>query len=844
MQPEPGVPQSRALDRARRISNTRYDLRLRLPDSLDTPVTGESVITFELNDASTPLVVDFAPAGDAGLAHIRVNGRDARADTAHPAAVHHPGAPHIVLEPAVLERGTNTVAIAFTAGDAPLNRRDNLLYSIFVPARAHEVLPCFDQPDIKARWTLTLDAPARWQVVSNAAAEHVEPATDASGAPRLVTRFAETRPLPTYLFAFAAGAFHVEEATRGGRLMRVFHSDADADRLAANLAPILDAHAGALDWLEHYTDIAYPFDTFDIVLVPAFQFSGMEHPGAIFYNAATLLLAPSATRQQALARAHVIAHETAHLWFGDLVTMRWFDDVWMKEVCANFMAAKIVNPQFADLDHDLRFLQTHYPGAYDVDRTAGTHPIRQSLANLAEAGSLYGAIIYLKSPIVFRQLELRMGEEALRDALRTFLRTYAFGNASWPDLIDILASSSGPEIREWSRAWIDEPGRPTLHVDLVMDGPLVSQATVHADADARGQRLELAVGRGATVERVSVWCAGAVELAPLPGRVAPDYVLANGRGLGYGRFVLDDRSLAYLLAHLPALPDALTRASAWLTLWDAMLEGDAAPDVLLTTALKALDAEDSELNLQRLLSCLERLFWIFTASRDEADTCEALEAQLFAMLARHDRTSVKAAVFGTLRSVATRPGTTAWLEAVLMGNRVIPGLPLGDADRAAIALDLAVRTTRSDDRLAQVARTLTDDERRGFLAFAAPAVSPDAVVRRHFVEGLSDPARRRREPWVVEALRWLHHPLHEQRSLHYLRPGLDLLDDVARTGDIFLPKRWLDAMFSGHRSVAAARVVEAFLANPPAGFPEARRRMVLASADPLFRAAALMTSEF
>src|SRR4029079_1381291 len=139
----------------------------------------------------------------------------------------------------------------------------------------------------------------------------------------------------------------------------------------------------------------------------------MEHPGSFFYNAWTLLLDESATENQMLNRASTIAHETSHMWFGDLVTMQWFNDVWMKEVFANFMAAKIVNPAFPKLNHDLRFLTEHYPAAYSVDRTEGTHPIRQELANLNEAGSLYGAIIYDKAPIVMRQLERLVGGTTL-----------------------------------------------------------------------------------------------------------------------------------------------------------------------------------------------------------------------------------------------------------------------------------------------------------------------------------------------------------------------------------------------------------------------------------------------
>src|SRR5262249_36631364 len=132
----------------------------------------------------------------------------------------------------------------------------------------------------------------------------------------------------------------------------------------------------------------------------------------------------SATENQVFGRASVIAHETAHMWFGDLVTMPWFDDVWMKEVFANFLAAKIVNPEFPNVDHDLRFFLAHYPAAYAVDRTAGRHPIRQELENLDDAGSLYGAIIYQKAPIVMRQLELILGSDALRDGLRAYLQKF------------------------------------------------------------------------------------------------------------------------------------------------------------------------------------------------------------------------------------------------------------------------------------------------------------------------------------------------------------------------------------------------------------------------------------
>src|SRR4029077_7540345 len=165
--------------------------------------------------------------------------------------------------------------------------------------------------------------------------------------------FAETEPLPTYLVAFAAGKFQTETAQRGGRTFTMYHRETDAAKVARNRDALFDLHAKSLAWLEDYTAIPYPFDKLDFILIPSFQFGGMEHAGAMLYNAAGLMLDESATQNQLLNRASTISHETSHMWFGDLVTMQWFNDVWMKEVFANFMAAKIVNPSFPTVNHEL-----------------------------------------------------------------------------------------------------------------------------------------------------------------------------------------------------------------------------------------------------------------------------------------------------------------------------------------------------------------------------------------------------------------------------------------------------------------------------------------------------------
>ena len=302
-------------------------------------------------------------------------------------------------------------------------------------------------------------------------------------------KFAQTEPLPTYLVAFIAGDFKIETAERNGRTFRMFHRETDAAKVARNRDAIFDLHARALEFLERYTAIPYPFGKFDFVAIPAFQFGGMEHAGKILYNASGLMLDESATQNQLLGRASVIAHETAHMWFGDLVTMRWFNDVWMKEVFANFMAAKIVNPSFPTVNHDLRFLLSNYPSAYEVDRTPGANPIRQQLDNLNEAGSMYGAIIYQKAPVVMRHLEALLGADNFRDGLRDYLKAHAFANATWSDLITVLDARTPVDLQEWSRAWVDQPGRPTIETELDDQATARSARLAFRQSDPLGRKL-------------------------------------------------------------------------------------------------------------------------------------------------------------------------------------------------------------------------------------------------------------------------------------------------------------------------------------------------------------------
>ena len=827
----PGVALDLAERRASTIFNVLYDVRLAIPEERDQPIDGSVTTSFTLTEVG-PLVFDFAQPAE-NVHAVRVAGAPGDFEARDE---------HVIVSAEALSPGHNVVDIEFTAGDGSLNRQDDFLYTLFVPDRARVAFPLFDQPNLKARFRLRLELPAAWRAVSNGSLAAREERGE-----RAVLTFTETHAISSYLFAFATGKFQVEEAERDGRRMAMYHRETDRERLERNAAAIFDLHASALAWLEEYTGIPFPFEKFDFVLVPAFQYGGMEHPGAIFYRAEALLLDESATQHAQLGRASLIAHETAHQWFGDLVTMTWFSDVWMKETFANFMAAKIVNPTFPEVDHDLRFLLAHHPAAYGVDRTAGANPIRQPLDNLNEAGTLYGAIIYQKAPIVFAHLERLIGEEALRDGLREYLEAHAYANASWADLIAILDARTPEDLAAWSRTWVEESGRPRVEVVLETDDETISRLAVRQSDPAEAgrlwnQRLDLRLGYDggeSNILAVHLRDAEAVvtEAAGLP---APDYVLANGAGLGYGLMALDEGTRDFLLAELSGIDDALTRAIGWLSLWESLLEGEVGPEALIELAQRALPAETDEQNVSRILGYLTSTYWRYLIPERRAALAPDLEDLLWRETGEAGSRSLAAAWFGAYRNVALSAEATARLERLWREEEQVPGVPLAERDFTALAQGLAVRGVADSPEILAAQRDRIDNpDRRAAFEFAMPALSADRAARDVFFESLRDPANRAREPWVLTALGLLHHPLRARESEAYIRSSLDLLEEIQRTGDIFFPLSWLRTTLDGHQTASAAAVVEQYLADRPDLAPRLRAK-VLQATDGLLRAARIV----
>ena len=829
-QVEAGVSKTLAEYRKKAISGLTYHISLDIPVGKAQPIQGAEEISFTLKENTLPLLIDFKENTDR-LRSITVNGT--------PVPVTHTQE-HILIEPAFLKTGQNRIDIDFVAGNLSLNRNDEYLYTLLVPDRARTVFPCFDQPDLKATYQLSLSVPAQWIALSNA------PVRDSvATAAKKTYHFGSSDVLSTYLFSFAAGKFDEVRQESGGRRMHFYHRETDAEKIAQSMGPIFTIHREAIAFMEAYTGIPYPFQKFDFIAIPDFQYGGMEHAGAIDYKASSLFLDKGATTTQQLGRSSLIAHETAHMWFGDLVTMRWFDDVWMKEVFANFMADKITQVALPEVNYDLKFLIDHFPAAYGVDRTEGANPIRQHLENLQDAGTLYGNIIYHKAPIVMRQLERLMGKEAFREGLREYLKTYANENASWPDLIAILDARTALDLQAWNKVWVTETGRPQFSYRLETDathitGLYLTQKGEDGTNRVWPQLFEIALVYPDHTEEVTVHMnGGTVALLAVVGKPKPSCIVFNSSGQGYGLFPVDEQ----MSLHLYALPNPVTRAAAYINLYENMLSGRyVTPQQLLELYRKGLAGEKEELTLRLLAGQLSEVYWQYILPDQRNELAAGLEKDLWQAMEGQANANAKKVLFQTYQSIALGREALDRLYAVWKRERAPAGVTLTEDDYTALATSLAIKDyPNPEEILNEQLQRIKNPDRKQRLHFLMPALSPNVERRDAFFASLSDAQNREKEAWVSMALGYLHHPLRAGTSEKYLPQTLTLLEEIQLTGDIFFPQNWLGPSFGMYQSRSVAQLIRRFLADHP-GYNPRLKAKILQAADGVFRAEKLLSA--
>jgi len=794
-----GVSIELAKHRKEQLSDITYNLSFDIPADRSTAINGVITISFDLNEVSQDLQIDFKEDRD-HLISISANSTDININFTNE---------HILIKKENLNEGRNEVLINFIAGDQSLNRNEDYLYTLLVPDRARTVFPLFDQPNLKAKYTLALTIPSHWKAQANGplfSSEKID-------LERLRLQFKETAPISSYLFAFTAGAY--QEATSEDGNMTMLYRETDEEKTARNIPEIFQLHKASLDWLEDYTEIDYPFQKFDFALIPSFQYGGMEHVGAIFYNERSLMLDKEASINQQLSRGSLIAHETAHMWFGDLVTMDWFDDVWLKEVFANFMAAKIVNPSFPAVDHDLRFLLAHYPRAYAIDRSQGSHPIQQELANLNNAGTLYGAIIYQKAPIIMRNLERLIGAEEFQEGLQEYLNTYSFGNATWDDLIAIMQKRTTSNLQQWNTDWVKSPNMPTIEISKTSEGANThyNYATLN-DSHIWPQQVDLMTTNNGSPQ---------IEQLSLHEKSTSMYQASiikvnsyNYKGEGYGYFKHPKNELRSLLKSVNEYDHAQERAGAWISAWEEFLNGRVSTKQYLTQLILSIQQEDNPLVINYTLGQLRTMYWHLSSQEEREIVGPAMTSSLWLRLINESNNSIKRVIYQTYVSIASTPNAHKNLIRLWQDKAPEVDLNLSSRDKEQLAYAIAVRDLDgADDIYAQQLQLLTNPDDVKRMQFVKPALSSDKVTRDNFFESLKHAENRSQERWVLTALSYLHHPLRQSSSRAYVLPSLELIEEIQTTGDIFFPKRWLDNTLGAYSDDKTRTIVKEFLNNNP-----------------------------
>ena len=600
----------------------------------------------------------------------------------------------------------------------------------------------------------------------------------------------------------------MKTATRDGRLLTAFYRETDSVKVA-QLPIVFDQVALSLRWMEDYTGIPYPFEHYGFVVLPGYQFGGMEHPGCIQFNDQRIFLGPEPTPDEEMSRLNLIAHETAHMWFGDLVTMRWFDDVWTKEVYANFMADKISREQFPGINHDLAFIKSHYPLALATDRTQGTHPIQQPLDNLNKAGLLYGNIIYHKAPIMMSKLEQDKGADALREGLRCYLSRYAYSNASWDDLI-VELDRFNPEhsAQSFSDVWVKQKGMP-----VISSGVHMLDAVRVVQYDPYGRHLVWKQGFDiGYLDENGRFCQHPIYMKDY------DYLLdlSYGKGLfvnsnaeGYGQFKLDREGIARMSKAWETMADNdLARYAAVLNLYENFHLSNITASDLAKVLLKFLEHENNELiasttcrYIGDVMTCLDR--------KDRA----AIEQRLYKLFQQHRLQSVRQTLLRQLSLNAVSPKVLNKLYGIWEKQNATF---LNQRDYMRMAYHLSIMLPQQWQQVLEVQRERlkNEDQRREF-DFISRACNPDTQVQQQLFNELLRAENRRVEPWARDMLALLNDPTREPFSNRYIVQGLDALEDVQRTGDIFFPGYWLSGLLSGHNSNEAKAIVRQWIEVHP-----------------------------
>ncbi|MBA2254715.1 MAG: aminopeptidase N, partial [Chloroflexi bacterium] len=445
------------------------------------------------------------------------------------------------------------------------------LYSNFEPYDAHRLFPCFDQPDIKGSYEISVAAPPSWQVVTNS----VETAAEELPDGRVRRRYERTARFSPYLVAIVAGEYHVERSEHEGLPMALLCRRSMAQYLEPG--PVFELTGQGMGFFAGLFDRAYPFTKYDQVFVPEFNSGAMENVGAVTISEHYLFRDPP-TDSERLTRAEVILHELAHMWFGNLATMRWWDDLWLNESFATYVSFLAIDEATRYTDGWTNFNSQMKRWAYRQDQLVTTHPIAGPCRDTDETFLNFDGITYGKGASVLKQLVKAIGRDGFEAGIQGYFRRYAWGNATLADFLRCMEEGSGRSLATWSELWLETPSVNTLALHWEIAGDRIAAFELIQSAPSeyptlRPHALEVALGHDRDgrleVESVPAQIDGLEAAVPgVVGRDALQFVFPNHGDHAYAKVDLDGVSLRYVREHLERIEDPLLRQLIWMSLWE------------------------------------------------------------------------------------------------------------------------------------------------------------------------------------------------------------------------------------------------------------------------------------
>ncbi|WP_030858082.1 aminopeptidase N [Streptomyces sp. NRRL S-37] len=612
------------------------------------------------------------------------------------------------------------------------------LYTQYEPADSRRVFANFEQPDLKAPYRFEVRAPEGWTVWSNGAGE----LTDG------VWRFAETKPISTYITCVVAGPYHYVTDS----YERVFE---DGTRLEIplgamcrkGLAPHFDADdvflvtKQGLDFFHDHFDYPYPFGKYDQAFVPEYNLGAMENPGMVTFRE-EFIFRGKVTRASYEGRANVILHEMAHMWFGDLVTMEWWDDLWLKESFADFMGAFSLVGATRFTDGWVTFANRRKAWAYRADQLPSTHPITADIRDLQDAKLNFDGITYAKGASVLKQLVAYVGQDAFLEGARRYFKRHAYGNTRLGDLLSVLEETSGRDMAAWSRAWLQTAGVNSLTPQVLLreDGRVDELAIVQEAAEShpelRPHRVAVGLYRrddSGTLERYAqaeTDVEGArTVVAELAGAEAPDLVLVNDDDLTYCKTRFDETSLATLRDGLGDLTDPLARALCWSALWNMTRDALLPAREFIGLVVRFAGQETDIGVLQMLHAWAESAAVHYTAAERRAEAGRELSRNASARMHSAEAGSEHQLAWARFFArVADAPADFELLTSLLDGTVTLPGLDVDQELRWVFLEPLAAHGAADEKRLdAELARDDTASGKRHHVRCLA--ARPSAAVK-------------------------------------------------------------------------------------------------------------------